>query len=393
METTKVFTKLLDAYRDPTVRVIVMKGSSRSSKTWSILQLLTIIAARSTKPRLISVVSESMPHLKRGAIRDFETFMRADRIFNNHDWNATDKIYRIGLSAIEFFGVESAGKVHGAARDVLYINEAINIEYEVYRQLAIRTSEKLILDYNPLYSSWIDEKVLGKEGAVMIHSTYLDNDMLPIAQVREIEAQRLTDPDWFNVYGLGVTGSREGLVLRNWDIVPAMPTVFKSEWLGIDFGYAVPTAIAHIRLSQGEVYIRQVAYERQLDNLMIADTIKAAGLAHIHIIADSAEPKSIAELRNCGLRIEPCDKTKTVSDMTSIQLGLQIMNRYTKHYTSDSVDFIYENRNYRYGKDVNGVYSGTPIKKNDHSIDASRYVFLKHLANIRRGGGMTYTKR
>ena len=160
METTKVFSDLAGAYVDPTVRIIVLKGGTRSGKTWATLQLLNIIAARSKKPRLISVVSESMPHLKRGCIRDFKNILEADGVYNPSAWHDTDKIYRYGKGAIEFFSADQPGKVHGPARDVLYINECINTNFAVFQQLAVRTGEKIILDYNPAHEFWVDDKVL-----------------------------------------------------------------------------------------------------------------------------------------------------------------------------------------------------------------------------------------
>ena len=147
MDTTKVFSDLLEAYIDPAVRIVALKGGTRSGKTWATMQLLNLIAQKSKTPRLISVVSETMPHLKRGAIRDFKNMLEAEKVFNPSKFNETDKIYKYGKGAIEFFSADEPGKVHGPARDVLYINECINVGWEVYRQLAVRTTEKIILDW------------------------------------------------------------------------------------------------------------------------------------------------------------------------------------------------------------------------------------------------------
>lgn len=377
METTKVFSDLLAAYVDPAVRVIISKGGTRSSKTWSALQLLNIIAARSKKPRLISIVSETLPHLKRGCIRDFKNILEADGLYRPAAWHDTDKIYRYGKGAIEFFSADQPSKVHGPARDVLYINECINIDFAVFQQLAVRTGEKIILDYNPAYEFWVDEKVLIRPDARLITSTYLDNEMLTPGQIAEIESNREIDPEWWKVYGLGETGSAQGLIIKDWDIVGEMVKGFKKEYIGLDFGYGAPTAAEHIRLSSGEVWIDEIIYEANLTNPDIAKRIKDAGLGHVTIVADSAEPKSIKELLNAGLTVVPADKGDD-----SVRLGIQIMNRYKKHYTARSLGSIDENRKYRYMQDSNGNYTGKPIDKFNHAKDAERYVFLKYLSDI-----------
>lgn len=382
METTKVFSMNLAAFVRPDIRIIANKGGSRSSKTWSILQLLNLIAAKSTRPRLISVVSESIPHLKRGCIRDFERMLKDDKIYNPANWNATDKIYTVGQSKIEFFGADQYSKVQGPARDILFINEAVNLSFDVYRQLAVRTTEKILLDYNPTHEFWVNEKVLPFDDALMIHSTYLDNDMLSTGQIQELIKQGEIDPDFKTVFVDGQTGSLQGLIIKNWDIVASMPKEFKHEYIGVDFGYSDPTAIMHIRIVGGEIYIDEICYERGLDNPDIADRIKAAGLGHLTIVADSAEPKSIREVARKGLTVLPADKGED-----SVRIGLQIMNRYKKHYTQRSVNSIRENRMYRWMQDSSGNYIGKPTKAKDthHAKDAERYVFLKFLSDLNSG--------
>lgn len=377
METTNVFKNNLAAFIQPNLRTIVNKGGTRSSKTWSILQLLYIIALKSNKQRTISVVSESLPHLKRGCIRDFENMLKADNLWNESVWNATDKIYRVNNCEIEFFGADTPGKVTGPARDILFINECINVPFDVYRQLATRTRDKVILDYNPLYDFWVDDKVLPAKDSVLIHSTYKDNDMLTSAQISEIEYQGSIDENYYRVYILGETGSYEGLVIKNWDIVGDMVNDFKKEYIGLDFGYGAPTAAEHIRLSGGETWIDEIIYETNLTNPDIAKRIKDAGLGHVTVVADSAEPKSIRELQNAGLTVVPADKGDD-----SVRLGIQIMNRYKKHYTARSLGSIEENRKYRYIQDSNGNYTGKPINNFNHAKDAERYVFLKYLGDI-----------
>lgn len=375
MKVTSVFSRNLEAYNTGK-RVIVNKGSTRSSKTWSTLQLLYIIAELSERPRLISVVSESMPHLKKGCIRDFENMLRLEGKWCTKDWNATDKIYKINNSQIEFFSADQPGKVHGPSRDILYINECINIAYETYRQLAIRTTESIFLDYNPCFEFWVDEKVLPRDQATLIHSTYRDNEYLSLAQVQEIESNQ-SDADWWRVYGLGQTGSKVGLIMQNWDIVPALPQSPKSRWIGIDFGFTNdPTAIVDVRLAEGELWINELLYARGYDNMMIANYLSNCHVPqHTAIVADSAEPKSIAEIRSKGWRVEAAKKGRD-----SILAGLSVINRYQKHLTQTSVNLIKEYRNYRWQTNELGNASNVPIDRFNHSIDAQRYVALNKLS-------------
>lgn len=374
MKVTSVFTRNLQAYNQHK-RIIVNKGSTRSSKTWSILQLLYVIAETSSKPLLISVVSESMPHLKKGCIRDFENMLLYENKWERKSWNTTDKVYKVGCSSIEFFSADQPAKVHGPARDILYINECISILYETYRQLAIRTRATIFLDYNPSYRFWVDDKVLTRKESLLIHSTYLDNEYLTPAQIQEIESNK-SDNDWWQVYGLGQTGSKIGLIMQNWEVVTELPQVYKSRWLGLDFGFTNdPTAIVDVRLAEGMLWIGEILYSRGYDNMMISQHLEAQNVpSKTQIVADSAEPKSISEIRNCGWFIEAAKKGRD-----SILTGLSVLNRYPKRVTQDSANLLSEFRNYRWLTDASGNPSNIPIDCHNHAIDALRYVALNKL--------------
>lgn len=375
MNTTSVFEKNLTAYNRG-YRYIVNKGSTRSSKTYSQLQLLCCIAELSAHPLTISIVSESMPHLKRGCIRDFMDILRADGKWDASKWNSTDKIYRIGNSMVEFFSADNPAKVHGPSRDILYINECINVDYETYRQLAIRTTQTIFLDCNPCYEFWLDEKVLPHStDAVLIHSTYRDNEFLSPAQVREIESNR-SDADWWRVYGEGFTGALTGVVVRNWDVVELMPFACKKRWIGIDFGFTNdPTVIVDIQLAEGELWMDELLYAKGYDNVMIAKHLDRIGIPrHTPIVADCAEPKSIREIAAHGWFVEPARKGRD-----SISTGIAILNRYAKHITARSTNLITEYRNYRWQVDEFGEPSNTPIDRYNHGVDAQRYVCLNKL--------------
>ncbi len=374
MKLTGVFSKNIAAYNEGK-RVIVNKGGTRSSKTFSILQLLYMIANLSSRPLVISIVSETMPHLKKGCIRDFQNILMSEGLWSDKCWNATDKIYRVNRSVIEFFSADQPGKVHGPARDILFVNECINISYETYRQLAIRTRETIFLDFNPCHEFWVDEHILPRDESVLIRSTYLDNEFLTPAQVQEIESNR-SDESWWGTYGLGETGSREGLVIQNWDIVEKMPATYSKRWLGIDFGFTNdPTSIVDICLSEGELWINELLYATRYDNMMIARFLEEQSIPReTPVIADSAEPKSIREIHSLGWSIEGADKGKD-----SIDLGISLLNRYRKHITQQSSNIIREYRNYRWATDEYGRSTNRPVDKFNHSIDAQRYVVFTKL--------------
>lgn len=384
MKTTSVFSRNMEAYNSG-FRYIVNKGSTRSSKTYSILQLLYWIAENSKEPRTISIVSESLPHLKRGCIRDFQDVVTADNKWISKNWNATDKIYKVNNSIIEFFSADNPSKVHGPSRDILYLNECINIDYETFRQLAIRTTVSIFLDCNPCFEFWLDEKVLPQPEAILIHSTYRDNEHLTEAQIKEIESNR-HDIEWWQVYGEGVTGVRQGIVINNWDIVNEMPSSYKRRWIGLDFGFTNdPTAIIDIRLHEGELWINELLYDKGYDNLMIAKLLKEKGIPRsTSIIADSAEPKSIKEIASQGWTVEPAIKGKD-----SINTSIAILNRYRKHITRNSLNILNEYRNYRWKTDEFGKATNTPIDRFNHAIDAQRYVCMNKL--MERNNTLSYT--
>lgn len=378
MKTTSVFNRNVDAYNSG-FRYIVNKGSTRSSKTYSVLQLLILIARLSAKPRIISVVSESIPHLKKGCIRDFKEILMNENLWDENDWNATDRIYKINNSMIEFFSADNPSKVHGPSRSILYVNECININYETIRQLAIRTTETIFLDYNPCHEFWVDEKILPSERSILIHSTYKDNEYLTREQIEEIESNS-TDVEWFKVYGLGETGSKIGLVIQDYEIVLSMPEHYKSRWLGLDFGFTNdPTAIVDVRLSEGELWINELLFDTGYDNIMISEHLKVLNIPNsLEIVADSAEPKSISEIKAQRWKVEPA-----IKGPDSVNVGLSIINRYKKHVTNTSLNILREFRNYRWIVDEFGKPTNKPIDKFNHSIDSIRYVALNKLSEKR----------
>lgn len=382
MKGTRVLRETRQAYDDG-FRVIANKGGTRSTKTWSVLQLLWSLACNGRY--LISVVSESLPHLRIGAMRDFQRILDAANMVEGKHYtlNKSTYTYTIGGSMVEFYSVTSE-KAHGAQRDILFINEANHISYEVYRQLAVRTSRAIFIDFNPSAVFWFDEHLAYLPTSITIHSTYLDNPFLSAEQIRDIESGK-DDANWWKVYGLGETGSSEGLVFspQSWNIVPTLPADFASLAVGIDFGYTIdPTAIVEVRLVGGELWVDCPTYERALLNNHIADRLSAQGYSrYTRIVADSSEGKSIAEINAFGFNVQPVEK-----GADSVRNGLQVLQRYRLHVTERSIGLIRELRAYSWRQDRDGHWLGVPEDRNNHAIDALRYVAMTYYKAQPRGG-------
>ena len=362
-----IFNATAVAMRDNTV--VVNKGGTRSGKTWSLLQLCYNLIIKK-HGYLVSVVGETMPFLKRGAMRDFKAMLGDE--WHDEWWNASDKVYTIPTtkSSLEFFSADNEGKVHGSARDVLFINECYFVDWEIYRQLAVRTRKRILLDYNPRSRFWVDEHLIGKEGVALIHSTYKDNPHLTPMQVAMIESNK-GDENWWRVYGKGETGSVEGLIYTNWQTVDAMPTAYKREFICIDFGFTNdPTAILRVRLSGGELWVDEIAYRTGMLNQDIVKSLKDAGVQRgAQIVCDSAEQKSIAEINNLGgFRAVPVAKGRG-----SVTAGITAVQAYKLNVTKASLGTIDELRNYSWRRDINGSYINEPVDRYNHALDALRY--------------------
>lgn len=362
-----IYNQTAVALRDNAV--VVNKGGTRSGKTWSLLQLCYTLITRK-HGIMVSVVGETMPFLKRGAMRDFKTIVGDD--WQDGWWNATDKLYTIPTtkSSIEFFSADNEGKVHGSARDYLFLNECYFVDYEIYRQLAVRTRKRIMLDYNPRSRFWVDERLLGRDGVALIHSTYKDNPHLTPMQIAEIESNK-GDNNWWRVYGLGETGSVEGLVYKDFSIVADMPKQFKNQFYAIDFGFTNdPTAILRVSLSGGELWIEELAYNTGMLNKDIANVLLDSGaMRGSNIVADSSEPKSIAEINALtNLNVRP-----TAKGAGSIVAGITAVQSYKLNVSQGALGTIDELRNYSWKRDTNGNYINVPTDKYNHALDALRY--------------------
>lgn len=352
-------------------RLKIIQGGSSAGKTIATL-LILIDRAQNEKGKVFSVVSESIPHLKKGAMRDFLNILNHHRYYNEYNWNATDSIYTFPETGtiIEFFSAKDEDKIRGPRRDVLFINECNNIPFEVYTQLALRTNEEIYLDFNPVMQFWVHDEVIPHLDHDFLVLTYLDNEGLPQTIKTELESHKHNQNFW-RVYGQGLLGELQGQIYTDWRIISEVPHEARLERIGLDFGYTNdPTAIVAIFYHNGGYILHEIAYAKRMDNKTIADILKQQPV--VVISADSSEPKSIDELKNHELSVVPVKKGHG-----SVLQGIQLVQQQRISVTESSVNIIREYRNYTWLTDSLGkVYRPQqPVDLFNHAMDAIRYGF------------------
>ncbi len=375
---TPVFKANKNALESGQYRVMANEGSTRSSKTFSIAQLLSLYVPHKYK-KSITIVSPSLPHLKRGARRDFINCLQAAGIYSDKQFNKTDNIYTYPKtgSYVEFFGVEDSSKVHGPSRDILYLNEANLISEETYRQLAIRTNESILMDYNPADEYSYVYKIADAPGNKIIHSTYKNNlGNLTPQIIAEIESLKDADENLWKVYGLGLRGTSSETIYNHWKIIDAMPgcDLF---FYGLDFGYNHPSALVKIGVLDGKIYVEEILYETKLTTNDLTDVIKIFGITRSsEIFCDAAEPKTIEELKRMGLQAKPAIK--------SVYDGIQLIKSYPLYIVKNSTNLIKEIKSYKWKKDKEGNVLDEPVKFMDHALDAMRYGIFSRLSKPKK---------
>ncbi len=368
---TPVFEANLKAYESHKYRAICNEGSTRSSKSYSLTQLLALYIPIKEK-KSITIVSPSLPHLKRGVRRDFFNLLMQAGIYREDQHNKTDNVYNYDNgSYVEFFGVEDGAKVHGPSRDILYCNELNLITRETYTQLAIRTNEVIFADYNPADEYSFVYEIADKEGNKKIHSTYLNNrGNLTPEIIKEIESLKDADENLWKVYGLGLRGTSSETIYTHWKICDQMPQC-EQTFYGLDFGFNNPSALVKIGILDGKVYAEEIFYETKLTTNDLTDIIKIYGITRSsEIFCDAAEPKTIEEIKRMGLNAKPADK--------SVYDGIQAVKEHPLFITRNSTNILKEIRSYKWKTDKDGHVLDEPVKFMDHALDAMRYaIFTK----------------
>ena len=378
---------LFVANKEAKERTIVNQGGTSSGKTYSLMQVLFLIGIE--EPRsVITVVGQDVPNLKKGAYRDAKTILAGSELLSAWwpDINEGERLIKCqNGSLIEFTSYKDAQDAKSGKRDYLFVNEANGISYEVYWQLAIRTRKRIFIDYNPTARFWVHDNILGRDGVKLIISDHRKNHFLTAEEHDRIE--HIEDDELWKVYARGLTGMIQGLVLTNWDIVDMLPP--REEWkmscYGLDFGFTNdPSALEHVIMAHGELWIDERIYSTGLTNPDIANRAKDGGIGSgDQIVADCAEPKSIRELQAHGLWV-----TASPKGQDSIVSGLDILKRYRIHVTRRSTGIISNMRAYKWANDRDGNMTNNPEDRNNHGIDAIRYVALLKLAQHREVRGV-----
>ena len=351
-------------------RIKIIQGGTSAGKTFGILPILIDKAAK-TGGLEISVVAESIPHLRRGALRDCLKLMKWTNRFVDDRFNKSLLKYEFANgSFIEFFSADDSSKLRGARRDILYVNECNNVNFEAYNELSIRTKHEVYLDFNPANEFWVEEIKEDKEADFII-LTYKDNEALDKGIVDQIEKNRLKAEtstywrNWWKVYGLGELGMLEGVVFSNWKQIDTIPKEARLVGIGLDFGYTNdPTSCIEIYKHNEKRILNEIVYQTGMLNSDIANKLPK----DVPVYADSAEPKSIRTLQLAGITIKGVTKGRD-----SINYGIDVMQRENYLVTSNSTNLIKELRSYCWDTDKTGKRLNKPIDNYNHAIDAVRY--------------------
>lgn len=348
-------------------QVVVHKGGTGSGKTFELIIYLLLIEAQSGKGKIITIVSESYPHLKIGVMRYAQTILMQTNLIDKVTWTKSDNsiIFPNG-NIVEFFSADRIEKALGARRYMLYANEVNSLKLEVFEELA-RRSEKVIMDFNPIAQFWLEDKFLPYyEPYKIITSNYLDNVCPPETEVQRIEKRAALDPNFKRIHIDCEYGVYDGLIFPNIILIDEMPELPTS--YGLDFGYTNdPTALIECAEDGKGYYFNEIIYQTGLQNNVIAELWKSKGL-HGAIYADSANPKDIDDLYLRGLNVQG-----VIGGKKTIMYGIDLMLQKPIHITKRSVELIKEFRSYMYATDKNGLKINYPVDINNHGIDAVRY--------------------
>lgn len=370
IETNIVYTLLLDSDK----RITVMQGGTRSGKTYNILQYF-IIKLLSETGKVWTICRESLPSIKGSVLRDFIHILNEMGIYTEAYHNKTEQVYNLNGNLVEFVSIDQPQKIRGRKRNYLFINEANELNYDAWMQLSFRTTDKIVLDYNPSDEySWIYDNVIPRKDADFYITTYRDNPFLPKELISEIERLEEADENYWNIYGLGQRGHSAELIYTHWMVSKGMP-MRGEQWYGLDFGFNVPSALVLCELWEGTIYVHEVIYETKLTTGQLIERFKMIGMNKgMAIYCDNAEPDRIQELCNAGYNCFPAEK--------SVNAGIDSIKSRPLRITQESANLIKEIRNYKWMMDKDGKIKNPeqPVKFNDHAMDAMRYAIFTKLA-------------
>ena len=362
IQATNIFSRNWDALNSD-VRFIINQGGSRSSKTYSLCQMIIVYCIQNPN-KVVSIVRKTFPALRATVMRDFFEIMKDLEIYEKANHNMSENIYRFpNGSIVEFFSVDDEQKIRGRKRDIGWCNEANELWFEDFQQLNMRTEEKLIFDYNPSdSSSWLYK--LPTEESQLIKSTYRDNPFLPESIKRQIEDLKRTDEALYQIYALGEKAISKSNIYNNWTFLGRKPQRFQSFVYGLDFGYNHPTALIRVYWSDGDIWIEPVIYESYLTTSELIEKFKQLEVEKtVDILADYSRPEIIAELQNAGYNVNNANK--------SVKMGINFVKTFGVFCQEDEA-LKKEYENYKWKK-VGDIITEEPVKLYDDAMDAVRY--------------------
>jgi phage terminase large subunit len=371
IKATNIFQRNYQALSNSGVRFIINQGGSRSSKTYSLCQLIIVYCLQNPN-KVVSIVRKTFPALRATVMRDFFEIMKDLNIYEKTNHNMSENIYRFNNgSIVEFFSVDDEQKIRGRKRDIGWCNEANELWFDDFQQLNMRTEQKLIFDYNPSDSvSWLYE--LPQDESVLIKSTYKDNPFLPESIKRQIEDLKRTDEAQYQIYALGEKAISRTNIYNTWEFLSDKPMRFKNYVMGLDFGYNHPTALMRVYWCDNDIYIEPVIYESYLTTSELIEKFKTLGINQTDdILADYSRPEIIAEMQNAGYNVNNANKV--------VKQGIDYVKSF-KVYAKDDKRIIREYENYKYKK-IGDMITDEPIKMFDDAMDAVRYAvtFIKEM--------------
>jgi len=363
IKSTVIFKKNYEALNDPAIRFVINEGGSRSSKTYSLCQLVIIYCLQNNN-KVVSIIRKTFPALRATVLRDFIEILKELNIYSVEDHNKSEHIYTFpNGSIVEFFSVDDEQKIRGRKRDIAWCNEANELYFDDFTQLNMRTESKLIFDYNPSESSsWLYE--LPQDESIMIKSTYKDNPFLPQSIRSQIEDLKRTDEALYQIYALGEKAISKSNIYSNWSFIPHRPARFVNYVYGLDFGYNHPTALMRVYWCDNDIYIEPVIYESYLTTPMLIDKMQSFNVEKtVTIVADYARPEIIAELNNAGYDVQNANKVvkKGIDNIKTFGVLCQDDKAIKKEY-----------ENYKWKK-VGDMITDEPVKMWDDAMDAIRY--------------------
>ena len=363
IKSTVIFEKNYEALNDQGIRFVINEGGSRSSKTYSLCQLIIIYCLQNNN-KVVSIIRKTFPALRATVMRDFIEILKELNIYSLEDHNKSEHIYTFpNGSIVEFFSVDDEQKIRGRKRDIAWCNEANELYFDDFTQLNMRTESKLIFDYNPSEStSWLYE--LPMEESILIKSTYKDNPFLPQSIRAQIEDLKRTDEALYQIYALGEKAISKSNIYSNWSFIPHRPARFVNYVYGLDFGYNHPTALMRVYWCDNDIYIEPVIYESYLTTPMLIDKMQSFNVEKtITIVADYARPEIIAELNNAGYDVQNANKVvkKGIDNIKTFGVFCQDDKAIKKEY-----------ENYKWKK-VGDMITDEPVKMWDDAMDAIRY--------------------